>query len=63
MLSRRFIGDHCSRILKKIAALPSHPRPSGMTQLATSGDPVYRIRIGDYRVIYEVHDEGALSHE
>jgi mRNA interferase RelE/StbE len=43
------------RIIKKIEALAENPRPSGSKRLVGS-DYDYRIRIGDYRVVYEVHD-------
>jgi mRNA interferase RelE/StbE len=35
--------------------LASNPRPVGSVKLATS-DSTYRIRVGNYRVIYEVLD-------
>jgi mRNA interferase RelE/StbE len=35
--------------------LASNPRPVGSVKLATSGS-TYRIRVGKYRVIYEVLD-------
>ena len=43
------------RIIKKIEALSENPRPSGCKKLVGS-DESYRIRIGDYRVVYEVKD-------
>jgi mRNA interferase RelE/StbE len=36
--------------------LASNPRPVGSVKLATS-DSTYRIRVGNYRVIYEVLDQ------
>lgn len=44
-----------SRIRAAIAALAGNPRPRGYKKL--SGRPGYRIRVGDYRVIYEILDE------
>lgn len=44
-----------SRIRVAIAALARNPRPRGYKKL--SGRPGYRIRVGDYRVIYEILDE------
>jgi mRNA interferase RelE/StbE len=43
-----------SRIVERIQALAIAPRPSGSEKL--SGEDKYRIRQGDYRVLYEVDD-------
>lgn len=43
------------RIGEAINALANDPRPDGCKKLQGYED-TYRIRIGDYRVIYEVHD-------
>lgn len=39
-----------------ILDLVAEPRPDGCTKL-TNGEGEYRIRVGGYRVIYEIHDE------
>mgnify|MGYP000406148117 CR=1 FL=1 len=44
------------RIVEVIEALGLEPRPSGCKKLMGS-DHTYRIRIGDYRVVYEIHDD------
>ena len=45
-----------SRILSKIETLAVHPRPHGSKKL--SGEKhLWRIRIGDYRVIYSILDK------
>jgi mRNA interferase RelE/StbE len=41
-------------ILKAIQSLAKDPRPAGCKKL--TGRPAYRIRKGDYRVIYEIFD-------
>ena len=41
------------RIAAAVAELSEQPRPSHAVQLEPN---VYRIRIGDYRVIYKVYD-------
>jgi mRNA interferase RelE/StbE len=46
--------DH-AHIITAIEALAENPRPPGCKKL--SGRPAWRIRIGSYRVIYEVHDD------
>lgn len=44
------------RILSKIEALALHPRPHGSRKL-TGEKHLWRIRIGDYRVIYSILDK------
>lgn len=43
------------RIFPKIAELAINPRPVGCTKLVGE-DQLWRIRIGDYRVIYSIED-------
>jgi mRNA interferase RelE/StbE len=44
-----------------ILSLSVNPRPAGAKQLAGSKEPLlYRIRVGDYRIIYEVQDDVVL---
>jgi mRNA interferase RelE/StbE len=47
------------RVLLAIAELEVDPRPDGVKKLA-GDDNAWRIRIGDYRVLYEVHDGSLL---
>ena len=42
------------KILQKMKALCDNPRPLGSVKL--SGMEYYRIRHGDYRIIYEIED-------
>ena len=42
-------------ILEKIEALSDNPRPSGCKKLQDIEG--WRIRVGDYRVIYDIHDK------
>ncbi len=44
------------KIIAGIADLENNPRPGGCKKLVGS-EHTYRIRIGDYRVIYEILDE------
>lgn len=44
------------RIMAAIRALAAEPRPRGCKKLLGKKN-TYRIRVGDYRVIYEVHDK------
>ena len=43
------------RIAAAIGALSTDPRPAGTKAL--QGTPGYRIRIGDYRVLYVINDD------
>lgn len=43
------------RILKRIDSLSEDPRPAGVDKL--SGDEKYRIRQGNYRILYRIEDE------
>ncbi len=45
------------RVIKAIEALKENPRPHGIVQLEPN---VYRLRIGDYRVVYKVFDKEQL---
>ncbi len=45
------------RVIKVIEALKENPRPHGIVHL---GPNVYRLRVGDYRVIYKVFDREQL---
>lgn len=44
------------RIAPRLTALADDPRPRGSEKLE-GGDDLYRIRVGDYRVIYSIHDD------
>ena len=48
-----------NRVFKKIVALAKDPRPKGCRKL--QGEKfLWRIRIGDYRVIYAINDDARL---
>jgi mRNA interferase RelE/StbE len=48
-------NPHRRRIVKAIDGLARHPRPAGCTKLA-GADNAYRIRVGDYRIVYQIED-------
>jgi len=48
-----------TRIFRRIERLGSDPRPAGCRKLEGAED-LWRIRIGDYRVIYSVDDSGRV---
>jgi mRNA interferase RelE/StbE len=47
-----------SNLKTAILDLGNNPRPSGCKKL--KGRDGYRIRVGDYRIIYEIHDRVLL---
>jgi mRNA interferase RelE/StbE len=44
------------RVEQKIAALADDPRPSGV-KLLSSEERIYRLRAGDFRILYQVNDK------
>jgi mRNA interferase RelE/StbE len=50
----RLQEDMASRILARLGELETNPRPADVKKL--KGRDAWRIRVGDYRVIYEIHD-------
>ena len=46
------------RIIAAVRSLSGDPRPVGAGKL--SGREAWRIRVGDYRVIYEIHDDALV---
>jgi mRNA interferase RelE/StbE len=72
----RYSVEIARRALKAVAALPrgeqqraraaidllaDNPRPPGCTKL-TGEDDAYRVRVGVYRIVYEVLDDRLLVH-
>jgi mRNA interferase RelE/StbE len=51
----RLDGRIRARILRAIVALAEDPRPPGVKALIGEAG-VWRVRIGDYRVVYEIND-------
>lgn len=47
------------RIDERIQALAKNPRPPGSKKLEGEGD-FYRIRVGDFRIVYQVEDKVLL---
>ena len=62
--ARRFLkklrdDDLLRRITAALRELESNPRPVGSEKMA-GPDDLHRIRIGDYRVVYQIHDQVLL---
>jgi mRNA interferase RelE/StbE len=47
------------RVQAAIELLAAEPRPSGANKLV-GGDGEWRVRTGDYRIVYEIHDNVLL---
>jgi len=52
---RRLPRRDLRRLVDRIAALAVEPRPTGVEKLSTLER--YRVRQGDYRVVYEIDDQ------
>ena len=50
---RRIPREAVSRIVAAVAKLAEEPLPHGSEKL-TGSERIYRIRVGDYRVVYEL---------
>ena len=44
-----------TKIVQKIDLLERNPRPFGVEKLG-GGESLYRVRVGDYRIIYTIED-------
>jgi mRNA interferase RelE/StbE len=47
------------RLLPRLLALGTDPRPNGCKKLSPPLEG-YRIRVGDYRIVYSVHADAAI---
>lgn len=52
---RQIPSAFLKKVIEKINSLAEYPRPHG-SQLLKGDERFYRIRQGDYRIIYEVSD-------
>ena len=55
----RIDGRYIARIFAAVESLAKEPRPAGCKKL-TGSDHTYRIRIGTYRVIYDIQESRLL---
>ena len=53
---RKLPLDAQRRVVRAVAALAGNPRPAGAVKLA-GDENLWRIRIGTYRAVYEIHDD------
>jgi mRNA interferase RelE/StbE len=52
---KKLSGKLVARILTRVENLGVNPRPAGCKKLK-GGDNEWRVRVGDYRVVYTVND-------
>ena len=45
-----------SRIVVAIESLAEDPLPSATTKLTSFDPPAWRLRVGEYRIVYEIHE-------
>jgi mRNA interferase RelE/StbE len=48
------------RILNRVERLGLQPRPRSAKKLEGSKEPLYRVREGDYRIVYTIHDNDLI---
>lgn len=51
----RLADSDYKRVMPRIDALAAEPRPAGAAKL--KGRDEYKLRVGRFRVVYEIHDE------
>ncbi len=54
---KKFPQDYQLLIAKKIVQLRENPKPRGHDKISAKDPPLYRIRVGDYRVFYFIDEE------
>lgn len=53
---KRLPDEQFQRVVPQLKALAETPRPTGSRKLSGSQND-WRVRVGDYRIIYEIDDE------
>lgn len=56
---KKLSGQSIARIVPRLENLASNPRPPGCKKLQ-GGNREWRIRVGDYRVVYTIDDSKLL---
>lgn len=56
---KKLSDDVRQRVGDTISALADDPRPAGVRKLSGSDD-VYRVRTGDYRILYRIVDSALV---
>jgi len=53
---RQLPKETIARLYEKMQSLSGDPRPSGCKKLEGYKENIWRIRVGDYRIIYSIDD-------
>jgi mRNA interferase RelE/StbE len=48
------------RVVSAIRSLAEQPRPAGAAKLKAFGVPTWRLRVGDYRIVYKIEEQEVL---
>ena len=48
------------KVSRQIDRLAKEPRPSGVVKLTNVSPPIYRVREGQYRVLYTINDDALI---
>jgi mRNA interferase RelE/StbE len=56
---RKLPAEQRRRVAAKIEPLAGNPRPAGV-ELLEASERLYRVRTGDYRIIYQIQDAALL---
>ena len=53
---RHFSKNIIEKLYTKMQSLSDNPRPHGCTKLEGYDESLWRVRVGDYRIVYSVDD-------
>lgn len=48
------------RVIADVHALASNPRPPGCRLLRDRASRTWRVRVGDYRILYDINDDDGV---
>jgi mRNA interferase RelE/StbE len=49
-------GGNLKKVVRKLNELENDPRPPGCLKLKGSDENIWRVRAGDYRILYAIED-------
>jgi len=56
----RLAADVAARVIAALYRLRDNPRPLGCRLLRDHKPPTWRVRVGDWRVLYEIDDDAGI---